>query len=168
MDMCALSPQTQFCDEYGYEIVLVRVIFVAHIRTKNSNNIKTPSVLCKDTSLEELASSKSKCSPFRIPLTLLTQQCLRMVDTLIDQDGNLNVLTWEMWNALSQPKLSHTKLGFIKFSQVETTCLGCIYLQMCNQGELIYTLFYVANKSEILESVILGRTWMRKINFQLD
>ena len=99
---------------------------------------------------------------------MITQQRLRMVDALIDQDGSLNVLSWEMWNALGQPKLSHTELGFINFLQAETTCLGCIYLQLCIQGELIYTLFYVANKSEILESVILGRTWTRKTKCQLD
>ena len=139
--MCALPPQTQFCDEYGYEIVPVRVISVANIRTKDSINLKVPSVLHKATYSEDLASSESECSPFRIPLTVITQKRLRTVDALIDQDGSLNVLSWEMWDALGQPKLSHTELGFINFLQTKTTCLGCIYLQLCIQGELIYTLF---------------------------
>ena len=115
--MCALPTQTQFCDEDGYEIVPVRVIFVAYIRTKGH--------------IKDL--------PFRISLTVIDQQCRHMVNALVDQDVSLNVLSWEMWNALGQPTMSPTNLGFIKFSQAKITCLGCIYLQLCIQGELIYT-----------------------------
>ena len=50
IDVCALPPQTQFCDEYGYEIVPVRVISVANIRTKDFINLKVPFVLHKATS----------------------------------------------------------------------------------------------------------------------
>ena len=145
IDMCALPPQTQFCDEYGYDIVPVRVISVAYTRTKGH--------------IKDL--------PFKISLTVIDQQCRHMVNALVDHDVSLNVLSWEMWNALGQPTLSPTNLGFINFSQAEIACLGCICLKLCIQGELIYTLFYVANKSELLESVILGRTWMRSTKCQL-
>ena len=56
-----------------------------------------------------------------------------------------------MWNALGQREL-----------------LGCICLKLQIKGEPSYTLFYVANESKILESVILGRTWMRSNTCQLD
>ena len=132
------------------------------------HNLKVCYVLHKATSSYDLASLEFKCSPFKIPLIVITQQCLQMVDALIDQDKSLNVLSWEMWNALGQLKLSPKNLGFIKFSQTKTTYLGCICLKLHIQGELIYILFYVANKRNILESVILGRNWMRSTKCQQD
>ena len=38
IDVCALPPQTQFCDEDGYEIVLVRVISIMNDRIEDSSN----------------------------------------------------------------------------------------------------------------------------------
>ena len=73
IDVCALPPQTQFRDEYGYEVVPVRVISIANIRKKYSINLKVPSLLHKVTPSEDLASLEYECTPFRIPLTVITQ-----------------------------------------------------------------------------------------------
>ena len=37
IDVCAIPPQTQFCDERGYEIVPVRVITVVEGKRVDSN-----------------------------------------------------------------------------------------------------------------------------------
>lgn len=75
LDVCALPPMTKFCDEDGYEVVLVRVVSIVHSEPKDSSNPEVPLILHKErkaTSLEDLASSKSKCSLFLIPLAMIT------------------------------------------------------------------------------------------------
>ena len=73
IDVCTIPPQTQFCDEYGHNIVPIRVIFVAYTRTKDH--------------IKDL--------PFKISLTVIDQQCRHMVNALVDQDVRVNVLSWE-------------------------------------------------------------------------
>lgn len=155
-----LGTTTQFCDEDGYEVTPVKVVFVIHSEIhseiKDSSNREVPLILQKEhkaTSLEDLASSESECSPFRIPLQMITQQCVHTTIALIDSYVSLNVLSWETWDALGQLTLSPTRP---------------IVLKMRIQDESMHAVFYVANKCKALESVILGRTWIQFTNCQLD
>ena len=48
--------------------------------------------------------------PFRIPLHLLLEKTTFKGNALIDSGADLNVLSWEVWNALGQPSLFPTKM----------------------------------------------------------
>ena len=128
-----MPPQTQFCDEDGYDVIPVRVVSVIHSELGSSSNPKVPLTLQKErkaTSLEDFASLESECSPFKVPLLMITQQCVHTAIALIDPGMSLNVLSWQIWDALGQPDLTPTKLCFINFEQAETDCLGCMSLKL--------------------------------------
>ena len=92
IDVSALIPKTKFCDEDGYKIIPTRVVSLVYPKLEDSNNPKVLSILCDAMSIVDLASSKSKCSAFKIPFTVITQQCLCMAHDLIDLGVSLNVL----------------------------------------------------------------------------
>ena len=106
--------------------------------------------------------------PFRLEINLLAQKATVSTHALIDSGADLNVISWEIWDAMGQPKLDPSKLRFIGFSQVESECLGNITFKVSIQDEPLYVKFYVATKGESVEHVILGRLWMLNTNCQLD
>ena len=106
--------------------------------------------------------------PFYIAINLLTEQKELKTHAFIDSGADVNVLSWDTWNALGRPGLQPTKREFLSFSKTGTTCLGCIYLKTRIQDVPVYSIFYVANKDECLEHVIVGRLWMKETKCQLD
>ena len=106
--------------------------------------------------------------PFRLEINLLAQKATVSTHALIDSGADLNVISWEIWDAMGQPKLDPSKLRFIGFSQAESECLGSITFKVSIQDEPLYVKFYVATKGESVEHVILGRLWMLNTNCQLD
>ena len=90
------------------------------------------------------------------------------VNALIDSGADLNILSWNVWEAMGNPELTPTSINFVGFSANTTACLGKILLKVNIQDVPQYVLFYVANVDESIEQVILGRHWMQTTNCQLD
>ena len=103
-------------------------------------------------------AQRQSVEPFRLGINLLAQNNTVSTHALLDSGADFNVISWEMWNALGQPKLSHTELGFIGFHKQRLHVWDALSSVVYPWRTHVYTLFYVANKSEILESVILSRT----------
>ena len=82
--------------------------------------------------------------------------------------ADLNIISWDVWEAMGNPELTPTSINFVGFSANTTACLGKILLKVNIQDVPQYVLFYVANVGESIEQVILGRHWMQTTNCQLD
>ena len=64
IDVCEIPPQTQFCDEQGYEIVPVRVIIVVEGKRVDSNwpeEILVLKIGPHDVSLVDVSTTESEC-----------------------------------------------------------------------------------------------------------
>src|SRR5271156_112156 len=57
---------------------------------------------------------------------------------------------------------------FQSFSKIKTPSLGTVFLKLSIQNQPLYDLFYVANKNQVVERVVLGRLWMYITNCHLD
>ena len=90
------------------------------------------------------------------------------INALIDSGADLNIISWDVWEAMGNPELTPTSINFVGFSANTTACLGKILLKVSIQDVPQYVLFYVANVGESIEQVILGRHWMQTTNCQLD
>ena len=64
--------------------------------------------------------------PFCLEINLLSQKSTMSTHALIDSGTDLNVISWEIWDAMGQTRLNPPKLRFIGFSQAESDCLGSI------------------------------------------
>ena len=106
--------------------------------------------------------------PFRVAIMIVTQKTTIGVNAFIDSGADLNILSWNAWDALGQPELTPTSINFVGFSANTTACLGFFLLKVNLQDEPQYVLFYVANVNESIEHVILGRHWMQTVNCQLN
>ena len=45
--------------------------------------------------------------PFTIAIDLLMQKTALSANNLIDSRADLNIISWEAWNAMGQPQLMH-------------------------------------------------------------
>ena len=108
---------------------------------------------------EEL--SENYVEPFRIPVTIETEKTNISLPAFIDSGADLNVLSFETWVQLGKPSLIPADITFKNFSKSETPCLGSCYLKFRVQDQPIYTLFYVTNKNQAMENIVLGRYWTR-------
>ena len=106
--------------------------------------------------------------PFRVAIKFVTQKTAIGVNAFIDLGADLNILSWNVWDALGQPELTPTLINFVGFSANTTACLGIFLLKVNLQDEPQYVLFYVANMNESIEQVILGCHWMQTTNCQLN
>lgn len=93
---------------------------------------------------------------FRFAINLLMYKKTLLANSLIDLGANLNVISWETWNAMGQLELTPSTLNFLGFSTVAIICLGILILKINVQDEPMYISFYVANVIEFVEHVILG------------
>ena len=119
-------------------------------------------------SVTEVEDELPIVKPFRIATKFVTQKTAIGVNAFIDSGANLNILSWNVWEALGQPELTPTLINFVGFSANTTACLGKILLKVNIQDAPQYVLFYVANMNESIEQVILGRHWMQTTNCQLN
>ena len=105
--------------------------------------------------------------PFCLGINLLSQKATLSTHALIESGADLNGISWEIWDAMGQPRLNPSNLRFIGFSQAESECLGSITFKVSIQDEPSYVKFYAATKGESVEHVILGRLWMLNTNYNL-
>ena len=111
LDTCTIRNGPQFCNDEDKEVIPIRMVSLVH-KPKQASDAITQSVLCKVK--EPKTVTNPSCSddpndnvcPFRIPVTMTTQKSSHTVHASVNSQEAVNILSWEMWDALGQPALS--------------------------------------------------------------
>ena len=89
---------------------------------------------------------------------------------LIDSGADLNSLSYDTWDSIGQPPLTHSKTRVGTFAGDHSTVAGLIELPLfigSSNSNLVHK-FYVMKPGTMLTPVILGQPWQRKYNCRPD
>ena len=82
--------------------------------------------------------------PFQLNLQLCTYKAQVATVAFLNSRANQNIISYSLWNALQQPKLSSSIRAFQIFSKFTTTSQGKCYLKLCIGDQSMHTTFHVA------------------------
>lgn len=86
---------------------------------------------------EQAEAKQNLIEPFYISMDLHPQNNTLNEPVLIDSGANLNILLYEVWEALGKPRLIPTLMCIQNFSKIKTPILGTIFMKICNYHVLM-------------------------------
>ena len=78
---------------------------------------------------------------FKVAINLLMKRTTILGNDFIDSGANLNVLSWDTWNAMGKSEITPSIVNFIGFFANATPCLGSLLVKMNVQDEPMYMTF---------------------------
>ena len=106
--------------------------------------------------------------PFQLNLQLSTHRAQVASIALLNSGADQNIISYDLWDGLQQPKLSSSTVSFQSFSKSTTTSQGKCCLKLCIGDQSMHTIFHVAQKEQASVDMILGQSWMAQINCLID
>ena len=106
--------------------------------------------------------------PFCIETTLVSNRASITILVFIDSGSVTTMMSYDTWVEIGQPELVPTDFTITSFNNTTTQCLGTCYVKLRIQDEHMYELFYVADKHQAVERIVLGRYWMWSTKCHLD
>ena len=113
-------------------------------------------------------ANKDAIPPFQLNLQLSTHKTQVALIALLDSRIDQNIISYNLWDALQQPKLSSSTIAFQSFSKSTTMSQGKFCLKLCIRDQSMHTTFHVAQNDQASVDMTLGQSWISQTSCLID